>query len=176
MPSPPSASSGQALRQAQGRPFGSPARVLKYLSRYTHRIAISNRRIKAMDEQTVSFGYKDYAHGGRARVMTLAGTEFLRRFLLHVVPRGFMRIRHFGFLANRVRTANLELCRQLLGPMPGPAAAVPDAPGVGPAIGPDEPADHRDRCPVCGLGRMTRCQDLPPQPSRLPLLPFHDTS
>ncbi len=83
--------------------------VLKYLARYTHRIAISNRRLISMDDQNVTFRWKDYAHHNRPRTMTLDGTEFLRRFLMHAVPRGFMRIRHFGLLANRVRSTNLAL-------------------------------------------------------------------
>ena len=95
-------------------PFGGPEQVLKYLSRYTHRIAISNRRLVAMDDQTVTFKYKDYAHNNRPRVMTLEGDEFLRRFLLHAVPRGFVRMRHFGILANCVRTQYLIDCRRLL--------------------------------------------------------------
>jgi len=88
-------------------PFGGPAQVLKYLARYTHRIAISNRRLVSVDQQNVTFNYKDYAHGNRPRTMTIDGAEFLRRFLMHAVPTGFMRIRHFGLLANRARSKNL---------------------------------------------------------------------
>ncbi len=111
-------------------PFGGPEQVLKYLSRYTHRIAISNRRLVSIDDQTVTFSWKDYAHGNRPRTMTLDGAEFLRRFLLHAVPSGFMRIRHFGLLANRVRTAEP-------GDLPAPAG---DGPG------------HRDPAPYPPAG------------------------
>jgi predicted RNA-binding Zn-ribbon protein involved in translation (DUF1610 family) len=88
--------------------------VLRYLGRYTHRVAISNHRLLAFDQERVTFRWKDYAHGGMQGKMTLAATEFLRRFFLHVLPRGFVRIRHFGFLANRWRTSRLALSRQLL--------------------------------------------------------------
>src|SRR5271167_572366 len=95
--------------------FGGPLQVLRYLGRYTHRVAISNHRLLAFEAERVSFRWKDYAHGGKQSRMTLAGTEFLRRFFLHVLPRGFVRIRYFGFLANRFRLSRLALCRQLLG-------------------------------------------------------------
>jgi rubredoxin len=95
--------------------FGSPSQVLRYLGRYTHRVAISNHRIVAFDGERVTFRYKDYARGSKQRVMTLTGVEFLRRFFLHVLPKGFVRIRHFGFLANRWRTARLAICREVLG-------------------------------------------------------------
>ena len=84
-------------------PFGSPEQVLKYLARYTHRVAISNRRLLSLEEGQVAFRYKDYRQGRRDRVMRLAAVEFMRRFLLHVLPKGFVRIRHYGFLANRAR-------------------------------------------------------------------------
>lgn len=129
-------------------PFGGPAQVLKYLSRYTHRIAISNRRLISTDEQTVSFKWKDYAHHNRPRSMTLDGAEFLRRFLMHAVPRGFMRIRHFGLLANRVRRSNLVLCRQLLN------ASAPTVKTV-------EPADPCT-CPQCHRGRLIAGPNLSP--------------
>ena len=96
-------------------PFGSPEQVLKYLARYTHRVAISNRRLIALENGEVAFSYKDYKRGHRRRVMRLAAIEFIRRFLLHVLPNGFMRIRHYGLLANRMRRENLRMCRQLLG-------------------------------------------------------------
>ncbi len=95
--------------------FGGPLQVLRYLGRYTHRVAISNHRLLAFEAEHVSFRWKDYAHGGKQSRMTLAGTEFLRRFFLHVLPKSFVRIRHFGFLANRFRASRLALCRQLLG-------------------------------------------------------------
>ena len=94
--------------------FGGPLQVLRYLGRYTHRVAISNHRLLAFERERVTFRWKDYAHGGKQSRMTLAGAEFLRRFFLHVLPRGFVRIRHFGFLANRFRLSRLALCRQLL--------------------------------------------------------------
>jgi hypothetical protein len=95
-------------------PFGGPEQVLAYLGRYTHRVAIANSRLVAMTDDTVSFLWKDYRQEGRRKVMTLEPAEFIRRFLLHVLPPGFHRIRHFGFLANAHRAARLALCRQLL--------------------------------------------------------------
>jgi Putative transposase/Transposase zinc-binding domain len=96
-------------------PFGGAEHVLHYLARYTHRVAISNHRLVAFHDDRVSFRWKDYAHGGKQKIMTLAADEFLRRFLLHVLPKGLVRIRHFGLFANRRRTAMLALCRSLLG-------------------------------------------------------------
>src|SRR5206468_12654107 len=128
-------------------PFGGPQQVLKYLARYTHRIAISNRRLLSIDDRTVTFGYKDYAHGNRPRTMTLDAGEFLRRFLLHAVPSGFMRIRHFGLLANRFRAANLTRCRELLATPPPDLAQHGDT---------RDTADRHDHCPICGQGRMIR--------------------
>jgi len=95
--------------------FGGPMRVLRYLGQYTHRVAISNHRLLAFDGERVTFRWKDYAGGGKQRKMTLTATEFLRRFFLHVLPKGFVRIRHFGFLSNRSRAERLPLCQQLLG-------------------------------------------------------------
>jgi hypothetical protein len=95
-------------------PFGGPEQVLAYLGRYTHRVAIANSRLVAMTDDGVSFLWKDYRQEGRRKVMTLKPAEFIRRFLLHVLPPGFHRIRHFGFLANSHRAARLALCRQLL--------------------------------------------------------------
>jgi predicted RNA-binding Zn-ribbon protein involved in translation (DUF1610 family) len=94
--------------------FGGPTQVLRYLGRYTHRVAISNHRLLAFDGEHVTFRWKDYAHGSKQRTMTLAAPEFLRRFFLHVLPRGFVRIRHFGYLSNRFRNKRLPLCRRLL--------------------------------------------------------------
>jgi len=128
-------------------PFGGPEQVLKYLARYTHRIAISNRRLVSANNQTVTFNYKDYAHGNRHRSMTLDGAEFLRRFLMHAVPGGFMRIRHFGLLANRVRARNLTLCRHLMSAPP---------PANCPII------DTAQTCPVCQRGRMISGPNLDP--------------
>ena len=102
-------------------PFGGPQQALEYLGRYTHRVAISNERLLAVDNGEVTFQWKDYRHKDKhkSRVMTLPAEEFIRRFLLHALPAGFQRIRHFGLLANRHREQRLALCRQLL---TGPAA------------------------------------------------------
>ena len=94
--------------------FGGPIQVLRYLGRYTHRVAISNHRLLAFDGEHVTFRWKDYAHSGKQGEMKLRAFEFLRRFFLHVLPKGFVRIRHFGFLANCCRACRLSLCRQLL--------------------------------------------------------------
>jgi len=94
--------------------FGGPVQVLRYLGRYTHRGAISNHRLLAFDQERLTFRWKDYAHDGKQGQMTLAATELLRRFFLHVLPKGFVRIRPFGFLANRFRASRLALGRHLL--------------------------------------------------------------
>jgi len=106
--------------------FGGPKKVLRYLGRYTHRIAISNHRLLAFDGERVTFRWKDYAHGGKQRTMTLLGIEFLRRFFLHVLPKGFVRIRYFGFLANRFRAHRLLLCQQLLASDRPPPSTSPE--------------------------------------------------
>ena len=95
-------------------PFAGPHHVLGYLARYTHRVAITNHRLVAFDGQRVTFRWKDYAHGNKKRMMTLSASEFLRRFLLHVLPRGFVRIRSFGFLTNHRKALLLPLCQHLL--------------------------------------------------------------
>jgi hypothetical protein len=125
-------------------PFAGPESVLAYLSRYTHRVAISNRRLIAFNEAGVTFRYKDYRRDGadRQQVMTLAADEFIRRFLLHVLPRGFHRIRHYGLLAGTARKASLALARELLAVAPPPDDDTPE-----------EPLDPRPPCPCCG-GRM----------------------
>jgi hypothetical protein len=122
-------------------PFAGPETVLAYLSRYTHRVAISNSRLIRFDDSGVTFRYKDYRRGGaeRQQIMTLTADEFIRRFLLHVLPKGFHRIRHYGLLAGATRKSHLDHVRQLLGVAP-PAAA--DA-----LI---EPDDVRPPCPCCG--------------------------
>jgi ribosomal protein L37AE/L43A len=102
--------------------FGDPIRVLRYLGRYTHRVAISNQRLLSFDGHRVSFRWKDYAHGNKQRIMTLTATEFLRRFCQHVLPRGFVRIRHFGYLASAHRAALIALARQLLACPPPPTS------------------------------------------------------
>jgi Putative transposase/Transposase zinc-binding domain len=144
------------------RPFGGPQQVLKYLARYTHRVAISNRRLLALYHGQVTFRWKDYARGGRQSQMTLAAVEFIRRFLLHVLPGGFMKIRHYGFLANRARTTKRDLCRRLLG-----VPAAPNPPPVDPHVE-GEAAQYADEtglrlCPHCRAGRLRIVQQLPPQ-------------
>jgi hypothetical protein len=106
--------------------FGGPLQVLRYLGRYTHRVAISNHRLLAFDGERVTFRWKDYTHDGKWKQMTLTASEFLRRFFLHVLPKAFVRIRHFGFLANCFRARRLSLCRQLL-TYPSCTPAAPDA-------------------------------------------------
>jgi hypothetical protein len=122
-------------------PFGGPQQVLKYLARYTHRVAISNNRIVSMQDGRVTFLWKDYAGGNKTKVMTLDAVEFIRRFLLHILPTGLVRIRQFGFLANRARGIKLALCRALLG---------------APAAPPSHPVEPRERrpCPVCKTGHL----------------------
>ena len=99
-------------------PFGGAEHVLNYLARYTHRVAISNHRLVAFENDRVSFRWRDYTHGGKKKIMTVSADEFLRRFLLHVLPKGLVRIRHFGLFANRTRSAELQRCRELLGAAP----------------------------------------------------------
>jgi hypothetical protein len=130
------------------RPFAGPESVLAYLARYTHRVAISDSRLVSMDDKGVTFRWKDYRQDGAARrkLMTLAPGEFIRRFLLHVLPSGFHRIRHYGLFANPVRAANLAKARALLKPPPpAPIEAEPDVAA--------EPAKPASACPCCG-GRM----------------------
>src|SRR6202140_1073743 len=116
--------------------FGGPAQLLQYLARYTHRVAISNHRLLAFDGESVTFRWKDYAHGNKQRKMTVSANEFLRRFLLHTLPRGFVRIRFFGFLAGPRRSQNLQLARQLLGAelehQPRSPASAPTPPPTAP--------------------------------------------
>ena len=152
-------------------PFGGPGRVLKYLARYTHRIAIGNRRLVAIDDRNVTFRWTDYARGHRARTTTLDGGEFLRRFLLHAVPRGFMRIRHVGLLANRVRAKNLQRCRELLGAGPPPADAMTPPPH-------GDTTNRHERCPICGVGRLIPGPRLAPPELKCLLRRLHldDTS
>src|SRR4051812_37717358 len=138
------------------RPFGGPEQVLKYLARYTHRVAISNRRLLSMEDGRVTFEWKDYAAGNQAKTMTLEAVEFIRRFLLHVLPSGFVHIRHFGFLANRKRKEKLALCRSLLAAPQAVSDASADSPGSR-----DSAAEERlRRCPLCNTGRLIRVQVL----------------
>jgi len=142
-------------------PFGGPQHVLEYLGRYTHRVAISNNRLLDFTDGTVTFQWKDYRHESRHKVMRLDAQEFVRRFLLHVLPSGFQRIRHYGLLANCHREAKLEQSRQLLA-APAPVAELPA-----------EPLDYRDRyerltgvslrdCPHCHQGHMVCIESFLP--------------
>jgi Putative transposase/Transposase zinc-binding domain len=146
-------------------PFGGPQQVLKYLARYTHRVAISNRRLVALQNGSVTFRWKDYAHGNQPAMMTLQATEFIRRFLLHVLPKGLVRIRHFGFLANRCRRQKISLCRKLLD------VALPTKPhGSNPrddSLTTEQEAKPIDRCPVCKVGRLRLVEILLPEAPRV---------
>jgi hypothetical protein len=146
-------------------PFGGPRQVLEYLSRYTHRVAISNDRLVRMDEEEVVLRYRDRADGDRLREMTLSGEEFVRRFLLHVLPDRFVRIRSYGWLATRNRSRDLALCRKLLGVgTPAPESAPESTPS------PEEGESWSELlqrltghdpllCPECGQGRLVlRCE------------------
>ncbi len=142
------------------RPFAGPQQVLDYVGRYTHRVAISNNRLLDIQNDQVRFQWKDYRDSDQVKTMTLSADEFIRRFLLHVLPDGFQRIRYYGFLGNRHRKEKLDQCRRLLG-MPPPAE-------------PTNPAErnYRDRyeeltgdslhlCPLCKQGRMLVAEILP---------------
>jgi hypothetical protein len=147
-------------------PFGGPQHVLEYLGRYTHRVAISNRRLLALENGQVSFAWKDYRHPQQLnKIMTVPAEEFIRRFLQHALPTGFQRIRYYGFLANCHRTAQLQLCRQRL--VPFSSDLLP------------QPAEGRDFyaaltgspfrvCPQCGIGILARLLVLPPSHGWLP--------
>jgi hypothetical protein len=149
-------------------PFGGPVQVLEYLGRYTHRVAIANQRLLSIDNGQVEFRWKDYKHEQRPKRMTLSADEFIRRFLLHTLPAGFQRIRHYGFLSNTHRTAALDVCRRLL--------ATPAT-----ELLPNPRRDWRDlylaltgrpvdRCPHCGIGILMVIEVLPAQPYRRPAL------
>jgi len=145
------------------KPFAGPQQVLDYVGRYTHRVAISNNRILNVEGGQVSFRYKDYHDGGQQKTLTLSADEFIRRFLLHVLPEGFHRIRYYGFLGNRYRKEKLQQCRHLLGMIllqPGSSTEVAEL-------------DYRDRyqaltgsslweCPACHRGRMIVIAEIPP--------------
>jgi len=120
------------------KPFAGPEHVLHYLARYTHRVAISNHRLLGRENGKVTFRWKDYAHGGKQRKMTLVAEEFIRRFLLHVLPKGFVRIRHYGWMAPRCRRERAALCRALLNQVVLPSKTTP----------PNPPPSRR--CPFCG--------------------------
>jgi len=144
-------------------PFGGAQQALKYLARYTYRVAISNDRLESLIDGQITFRYKAYAHGHRWRRMTLTANEFLRRFMQHVLPRGFVRIRSFGFLANRVRDEQLALCRKLLN-VGAPAAAAATGEQVLLSVAEDDAL----RCPRCrqGILELVR-QTLRPRVSEL---------
>ena len=142
------------------RPFAGPQQVLDYVGRYTHRIAISNSRLLSVDDGKVQFRWKDYRRGGQQKAMVLSANEFIRRFLIHVLPDGFQRIRYYGFMSNAHRAGKLALCRELLIIQPVPPAA------------PDLPADYRDQhemltgvslriCPHCHRGSMFVVEVIP---------------
>jgi len=135
-------------------PFGGPTQVLKYLARYTHRVAISNQRLVAVDDQGVSFRWKDRSATPGTKTMHLAGLEFVRRFLLHVLPKGFVRIRHFGFLANRIRADKLDLARRLIAREPQKRLVSNN--------GKAQPPTPTDRCPRCSTGRLVVVEELLP--------------
>ena len=148
------------------RPFGGPEHVLRYLGNYTHRVAISNRRLVALADDNVTFRWRDSARGNKKRLMTLPVEEFLRRFLLHLLPPGFVRIRNFGFLANRNRATLLPLCFRLLGGLEKTTSSA--------AASSTDQTHSRWKCPVCGgtmhvVERLSAAQLLlrsPPQPNR----------
>jgi hypothetical protein len=144
-------------------PTKGPATVLKYLARYTHRAAISNRRLVSLTDGRVTFRWKDYAHGGRRGTMTLDAVEFVRRLLTHVLPTGFVRIRHYGLLANRHRQEKLARCRELLGMAMTPQA---DADPTDPIPSPESESTVTPTrvCPRCGAGRMVVVAEFPPMP------------
>jgi hypothetical protein len=155
----------RSLRQKQWvvyakRPFSSPEKVLDYLGRYTQRVALSNNRILSLEKSAegplVTFSYRDRKDGNRTRTMTLHADEFLRRFLLHILPNGFMRIRHYGFLANRSRKQKLDRCRELLGLHPAPAARKSARQLMLEVTGLD-----LTRCPACRLGTLVIRGQLP---------------
>ncbi|MEO1996576.1 MAG: IS91 family transposase [Planctomycetaceae bacterium] len=150
------------------RPFSSPACVLKYLARYTHRVAISNRRLVELQNGRVSFRYKDYSDGQQSKVLPLSSSEFIRRFLMHTLPSGFVRIRYYGFLANRHRNERLEKCRRLLGVTSTPTSTTEES---------QTPVENSDSspspktCPACGLQSLVIIDVVPatrPLPLRRP--------
>ena len=157
-------------------PFGGPEYVLYYLGAYTHRVAISNHRLVSLTGDQVTFRWRDSAHGNQQRLMTLSVDEFLRRFLLHVLPPGFVRIRHFGFLAHRRRAALLPLCFQFLGrPVDLPPVPEPQ-PREEEGCSTHQPSTSTWSCPQCGgpmiilerlIAAEMRLRSPPPPPPRL---------
>ncbi|MDP2708373.1 MAG: transposase, partial [Burkholderiales bacterium] len=147
------------------RPFAGPEQVLDYLGRYTHRVAISNHRLVSCDDTAVRFRYKDYAHGNRRKVMTLMPAEFIRRFLLHVLPTRFMRIRHYGILANRAKREKLAAARTALD---HPSVAEPRPPESVQAFWLRVAALDIHQCPHCKIGRMVVIGPIPVPCARAP--------
>jgi hypothetical protein len=148
------------------QPFGGPQQVLEYLGRYTHRVAISNNRLIPSEDDRVNFRYKDYAHGNRRKVLTLEAGEFIRRFLLHVLPRGFMRIRHYGVLANRAKRLKLAQARSALD-HPSPTHRPPQRETVE-AFWLRVAKLDIHQCPHCHAGRMVLIASLHSHPARGP--------
>jgi hypothetical protein len=140
-------------------PFGGPRQVLKYLARYTHRVAFSNQRLVSLEGGRLTFRWKNYAHASEPATMTLQAAEFIRRFLLHVLPKGLVRVRHFGFLANRCRRDSVRLCYELL------AASSTGPPGLAQhdSHSDEHAADRVERCPRCKVGSMRPVEILLPQ-------------
>jgi hypothetical protein len=164
-------------------PFGGPQQVLRYLARYTHRVAISNRRLLAYDDKGVTFKWKDYRVEGPARykVMTLTANEFIRRFLMHVLPAGFHRIRYYGLLASDKRTETIARARELLTPPIIPIAAIKAISSDARERRTAEPQTERHPCPCCGgpmiiIERFERGCQPKHQPSPVPAAISIDTS
>jgi hypothetical protein len=132
-------------------PFAGPQVVLKYLARYTHRVALSNQRLRTLVDGRVTFSHRDYRHGGRERELTLEADEFLRRYLQHVLPRGFVKVRHYGLLRTRGRNERLQQCREQLARL-GLRAKV--------SVAAAPSAVSRDCCPLCG-GVLVVVAELP---------------
>ena len=160
------------------RPFGGPKEVLRYLARYTHRVAISNRRLVALDDRGVTFNWKDYRIEGTERygVMTLDTHEFIRRFLMHVLPQGFHRIRYYGLLASAVRADNIARVREMLAVPLIPVDAIKAA-----NANPEEPKAPEHPCPCCGscmriIEIFLRGQQPKHRPTPLPPKIRFDTS
>lgn len=141
-------------------PFGGPQQVLKYLARYTHRVAISNRRLLTLTDGKVNFEWTDYAHGNRKRVMSLGAVEFIRRFLMHVLPPGFMHIRYYGFLANRMKETKLALARQLLADRPSSHTSTSET--SSPTTGDSDKDYHPQICPACKKGQLILVETFRP--------------
>jgi len=151
------------------KPFSGPQHVIQYLAHYTHRVAITNGRLLRFEDGQVTFRWRDSAHGNQQKAMTVTAIEFMRRFLLHVLPRGFVKIRHFGFLANRERKHALQLCSHLL-PLSPPSVN----PTVNPVI---RRSLERRRCPHCQRGTLVAVGQISPVPiSSGRVSPLVDTS